>query len=382
MEDYSILTMDQVEERLAAIDLHAEGADLEALEAEMNALNARKQAIIEAAETRQAEIDQMAEDPIEHPAVEPEERNTKMFELDSKEYREAFFKYLRGQHLEEAEERAITSAADSGAAAIPTETARELVRKILELAPMLSEITLYRAAAGIRVATLLEPDDAYLHAEGAAITASSDALLEVTLGGYEFAKLVQVSKTVQRMSIDAFEGWLIDEITESVANKIENAIINGSGTNQPGGLESITWTAGTNLISTTAAIKYDDICTLLTYPVKGFRRGAKVLCNSTTVYNILAKIKDDQGFPIYVRSMEEGVPARLMGRELLVSDEVADGVVYFGQFRKIFGNLAEDVRVDYSEHSSFKNGLVDYRGFAIFDCKVTAPRAFGKLKKN
>ena len=75
---------------------------------------------------------------------------------------------------------------------------------MLETAPLLAEITLLRIAGNVTIATGLERDSAYQHAENEAITASTDVLASVTLAGYEFFKLVSISKTVQTMAIDAF----------------------------------------------------------------------------------------------------------------------------------------------------------------------------------
>ncbi len=384
------LNLKQVEERLSQLDIEVremnDVAKIEEATEQKKALLERK-AELEEIEKRKSIALGLENGELEGKVIE-ERKDEKNMILDkenilaSKEYRSAFFKTLQRKELNEAEKRAMTSASNSAGAAIPTQTANILVQKMFDVAPLLSEITLLRIAGNVTVATGLERDSAYQHAENANITASSDVLASITLAGYEFFKLVSISKTVETMSIDAFEDWLTDAIFEDIALKIENVIIYGNGSSAPGGLASITFTAGTNLISTTASISYKDICDLMTYPEKGLRKGAKFLCNSTFVYTHLAGIKDDQKRPIFVESMTDGVPSRLMGKELLISDEVNDDELYYGQFKKIFGNLSSDIAVDVSKESGFRNGTIDYRGSAIFDCKVAAPRAFGKFKKN
>lgn len=381
--ELSEMDMAAVAERLASLDEECRAAtEVEAVEEmiEQKKMLLERKSELEDLETRKQAAEELAESPV---GVTIEKKGKEMEELytvASPEYRSAFFKQLLNQPLSEAEERAIVQSGGNGV--IPVETAKELVHRMKEVAPLLSEITLSRVAGMVTVGTLLEPDDAYLHAEGATITASSDTLAYVTLAGYEFAKIVPVSKSMQAMSVDEFEGWLIDIIYEDVAAKIENSIITGTGTNQPGGLGSITLTAATNLISTTASITYDDVCTLMTYPQKGFRKKAKFMCNSTFLYGSLAKIKDSQNRPIFVESMAAGTPGRLLGKELVISEECPDDTLWYGDFTKIFGNLSSDLEVEVSEHSSFRAGMIDYRGFAVFDCKVAAPRAFGKFKKN
>lgn len=385
--NFTEMTIEQLEERKAAIGPEiqsaSDNASIDALVEERESIKAeleRRKAL----ETRKAlEREKMAENPaeiIEERKDEPMEE-IRNYGVDAPEYRTAFFKTLLRKELTEAEQRAY-HVSSGAAAAIPTETAKELVKKMKEIAPLLSEITLLRVAGNVTVATQLTRDNAYLHGEGNIITASTDALAYVTLAGYEFAKLVPISKAAETMTIPEFEQWLMDGIAEDVALLIENKIVYGTGTNEPGGLASITWTSGTNLISTTADITYANVCTLMTYPDKGFRKNAKFLCNSSFPFTQLAGIKDSQNRPIFVESMMAGVPARLMGREVLISDEVNDGELYYGEFKRIFGNLGRDIEVEVSREADFAKGMIDYRGYALFDCKVAAPGAFGKFKKN
>lgn len=383
--NFENMTVEQLEQRLAAIPGEIDSA---ADDAALDKLVNERKAITDELEKRRAFEQRRAEaraNVANNPYNVVEKRSTapaqQSFGVDSPEYRTAFFKVLQRKELTEVEQRAYTTGGGA-AAAIPTQTAKELVKKMKEVAPLLSEITLLHVAGNVTVATQLTGDDAYLHTEGETITASTDSLAYVTLAGYEFAKLVQISKAAETMTIPEFEGWLVDGIAEDLALKIEHVIIYGTGTNEPGGLASITLTAGTNLISTTADITYKNICDLMTYPDKGLRRNAKFLCNSSFPYTQLAGIKDSQNRPIFVESMQAGVPARLMGREVLISDEVNDNELYYGEFKRIFANLGKDIEVESSTQSSFKQGMIDYRGYALFDCKVAAPRAFGKFKKS
>ena len=271
------MRLKEIELRLAAIkaELEKDGADIDGLEKETKNLLEERKGLMDQAEKRKKILDQIVDGAgTPMPGFIPAETRklesmTREELLSTPEYRSAFFKTLQGKELNETEKRAMTSAAGSAGAAIPTQTANVLVQKMLETAPLLSEITLLRIAGNVTIATGLTRDAAYQHDENAAITASSDVLASVTLAGYEYFKLISISKTVQTMTISAFENWLTDAIYEDVALKIENTIIYGGGSSAPGGLASITMTAGTNLISTTASITYDNVCTLMAYPEKG-----------------------------------------------------------------------------------------------------------------
>lgn len=85
--------------------------------------------------------------------------------------------------------------------------------------------------------------DAAVHTEGATITADGDTLSSVTLSAYEVTKLVTISKSVEKMAIDAFESWLVNKIARKIAEKIGKLIIFGTGTNEAQGINVITWSA-------------------------------------------------------------------------------------------------------------------------------------------
>ncbi|WP_213997285.1 phage major capsid protein [Tepidanaerobacter syntrophicus] len=357
-------------------------ADLDAIEKELGALDKEAQELrskketAEKIQTGEAEIRK-----IEQPEVE---KMDNVFE--TQEYRNAFFKKLLGKPLNEAEERAYTSADASAGAVIPTQTANMIFEKMVKIAPMLNQITLLRVAGNVKFAIEGVHDAAALHQENTAITPANDTLVYVTLAGYEYAKVIRISKTVATMAINAFETWLVNMLAEDIAKAIEDDIINGTGTNEPKGIEKAnTWTDGTNaiLVDTDAtpaeALDFDDIMDLIALLPNGYMSNAKFLCNSRMFYGTLTKLKDADGHPIYVKDMENGVGFRIMGFPVILSDYVANNTLYFGDFSKVVGNLSQDIVVESSTQSGFLSNAIDFRGTAIFDCDIALPEAFRKL---
>jgi HK97 family phage major capsid protein len=221
---------------------------------------------------------------------------------------------------------------------------------------------------------------AAIHTENAAITPATDTLTYVTLAGYEYAKVIRISKTVATMAIDAFETWLVNMLAEDIARAIEDDIINGTDSNEPKGVEKAnTWTTGTLISVAASALDFDDIMDLIALLPNGYMSNAKFLCNSRMFYGTLAKIKDAEGSPIYVRDMESGVGFRIMGFPVILSDYVANNTAYFGDFSKVIGNLSQDIMVESSTQSGFLANAIDFRGTAIFDCDIAVPEAFRKL---
>ena len=156
--------------------------------------------------------------------------------LDSKEFRSAYLKTLQGKELNEAEQRAYSTATANGAEVIPTGIANEIIKKMYEVAPVLEKIRLFHVPGNFKIAVEATNNDAALHTQNGAITAAADTLGEVSLSGYEITKLISASRAVMSMATDAFEAYIVELLAENIARKIENYIFVGTGSNQPGGV--------------------------------------------------------------------------------------------------------------------------------------------------
>lgn len=298
------------------------------------------------------------------------------------EYRSAFFKVLQGKPLTEIEKRAYSSASDSAGAVIPTETAEKIFDKMVKVAPMINEITLLRVSGNLKFGVENARADAALHTENASITPASDTLTYVTLGGYEIVKVIRISKTVKTMAINAFETWLTKILSEDLAEKIEDYIINGTGSSQPKGVEKArTWTAGTTAIEYTNGgdPTYANVMDLIALLASRYDSKAVMVTNKAFLFGKLAQIADDNGNPIFVKDMSKDVPLAVMGYPVRLSDKVESGSLYLGDFTNVVGNLSQDVTIESSTQSGFLNNAIDYRGAAIFDCDIMLADAFVKL---
>ena len=349
------LTDETSEEKRDALDndaLEARISEMEAIKAE---LNARKEAAAE--EARQAEeVAQQSGEPI----IETEE---KRMEINSVEYRDLWIRNLQG-NLTDEEKRAYTSGNTN---AVPTLVSDKFFEKMKKLAPMLSEITLLRVAGAIKfVAEGTRNTADKKHTENSANDPAADTTVSVTLGGFEFLKIIQISRTAKLMSIDAFEGWLVNMLAGDIARAIDDYIINDA-TN---GIAAITWTDDTNQI-VEATPGYGDICDLIALLPAAYDAEAKFLVNKKTLYTKIAQILDSAGNPIFVPDTVSGIGGRLMGYPVVVDDYVvsSNGSLYLGRWTDVVGNLSEDIHVDADESAGFTANSIMYRGVAVFDSK-------------
>ena len=360
------LTDETSEEKRDALDndaLEARISEMEAIKAE---LEARKEAAAE--EARQAEkVAQQSGEPI----IESEDR--KMYDINTAEYRDLWIRNLQG-NLNEEEKRAYTSGNTN---AVPTLVSDKFFEKMKKLAPMLSEITLLRVAGSIKfVAEGTRNTADSKHTENSANDPAADTTVSVTLNGFEFLKIIQISRTAKLMSIDAFEGWLVNMLAGDIARAIDNYIINDSSN----GISAITWTDNTNQI-VEATPGYGDICDLIALLPAAYDAEAKFLVNKKTLYTKIAQIVDSTGNPIFVPDTVSGIGGRLMGYPVVVDDYVvsSNGSLYLGRWTDVVGNLSEDIHVDADESAGFTANSIMYRGVAVFDSKPAKTDAIVRL---
>lgn len=337
--------------------LEARADELEAIKAELNDRKAKAEADAELRETVAESNDPVMK------TFESEEK--KMFEVNSKEYRDIWLRNLQG-NLTEAEQRDYSSSSTN---AVPTIVSDKFFEKMKKLAPMLSEITLLRVAGNIQFVAEGTRNTATKHTENAALDASADTTVSVSLGGFEFMKVVKISRTAKLMSIDAFEGWLVDMLAGDIARKIDDYILNDA-TN---GVAALTFTTNTNQILNTATTgyTYKNVCDLIKLLPAAYDAEAKFLTNKATLYGQVAQIVDGSNRPIFVPDSVNGIGGRLMGYPVVVDDYVSTGnnALYLGKWTDVVGNLPEDIHVDADESAGFTSNSIVYRGLAVFDSK-------------
>jgi len=382
------LTEIQERLRLIAEEGKVETADLDKLIEERDSLVKEMNEINVKAEKRKSLIEKRANivkgiDTGEIPVTKIEKplevRSLEIVKgIGSVEYRDAFFKALLGKELNEVEKREYSSAANSAGAVIPIQTSEMIVDMMFKTAPMLAEIELFRVPGNLRIGVENVRDAAAVHVENAAVVPAADSLAFVTLAGLEFMKVIRISATVKAMAIPQFEQWLVKVLAEDIAEQIENEII--LGTNVQSGIEdSQAWVNNTNGIDYGVAVTYDNIVDLIALLPARYDKNAKFLMNKAMFYNQIAKIQDADGMPVVVKDVSDGAKMRIMGYPVLISDSVGAGNAYLGDYKKIFGNLSQDVEVVSSAQSGFLSNSLDFRGTAIFDCIATDTAAFRKL---
>lgn len=378
--------MTQIEQRLSAIrgEIEQDGADLSALENEVNQLLEERQALTSSAEARSALLSKLGAGTIGTPVPTltpsmPEQRQAAAYTAASPEYRTAWLQRLRNVDLTETEQRAFTTVTDSAGAVIPTDTANSILTKVKEYAPLLSKINLLHVPGMVRFAVEKTVHDAEYHAENAQISAKDDKLETIDLTAYEITKLVQVSKSVKTMSIPAFENWLVDMLARKIADKISDTILNGTGSSQGKGIEkSNVWAEENSVeVALSASLTNADVQKLIALLPGGYDARAEFLMSKKTLFMDFMPLQDKNKHDIVT---VQGNSYYIYGYPVTLDERIADHEAYLADLYTVIGNLPEDITITSGfdiDTNSFK-----FLGCAMFDCKPSMPDAIRKLRKS
>jgi HK97 family phage major capsid protein len=373
------MTLNEINERMVELRslVEAEDADLEAIEKELGELTEQREELNKKIEKRDELIKKalVTKEVVEEPQLERTIEKPMEFKDYQKttEYRNEWLQHIKdGKAMEE---RSVNAAAVPGA--IPQMTLDRIIEKLRTVAPLLDEISLFRVPGNFSLPVEGTTNAAALHTENGLISGAADTVNQILLGGYEINKLIRISRKALSMSIEAFEDYIVDKLAQYVGRKISAYLIGGTGSSQPQGVDyAATWTNGANAVDFASTVPTGtELITLVSLLPGGYAKGAKWLMNHKTFWGEVMSLRDDSKFPL---AYQDGAVWRILGFPVILDDQVDDGDYFFGDFKQIYGNFAQDITVIRSEHSGLAYNAVDFLGGCVFDSKVALGEAFVK----
>jgi HK97 family phage major capsid protein len=361
-------------------------ADLDALEKELRQLEQEKQGI---ERRQQIAADIQAGEIVASPVIKPqtEQRTFEGMEreelLSTPEYRSAYLKRLQGKRLSEIEERALTTAAGSAGAAVPTQTLNMIIDKLRQTSVLFPRINVSYVPGNLSLVVANAKNAASWKAEGSNGTPADDTVTNVSLTGYELIKLVEISAAAQAMTISAFESYIASEIGRQMAIAVENAVLNGTGSGQPTGIltgvtwdanNSTTWAAGTE-------IDYDTLIDGLALLPTMYHNNAVFVMNRKMLFSGIRKIKTTDGQPIFAYNPQDAARNSILGYPVIVDDYMPEDTILLGDLSYYYWNFAQAPQIETSREAAFASGKITYRGLAVADGKPALAEAFVKISE-
>lgn len=228
IEEIRELTAEQVEARLSEIEteIDAEGADLEALNAEIDACKERRESLIKAEEERKVLADKIATDREKVEVKEQREDEKVMSNVEIRntpEYIDAFANYIKSG--DDSECRALLTELASGTVAVPS-LVEDIVRTAWEREGIMSRVRKSYLKGILKVGFEKSADPAYIHTEGAAADTEEALVLgTVSISPASIKKWITISDEVLDMKSEAFLRYIYDELAYQIAKKAADTLV-------------------------------------------------------------------------------------------------------------------------------------------------------------
>jgi HK97 family phage major capsid protein len=314
--------------------------DLGKLEEELRDLNQEQKDI----ETRQRLLDEAGEinegkgetRRIETFNNKPPEERTEVT-TESMEYRKAFKDFvLRNQKADVLETRATSTTGDIGTV-IPQTIINRIIEKMKAYGMIFSRITTTNVKGGVSISTSNLKPTATWTAEGAVSAKQNKTTGSVTFSYHKLQCRVAVTLEADTVSMDIFESSIVDNIYEAMIIAIENAVISGTGVQQPLGIVGDAKVTNEVLVADADIKKYEKWTAIISQiPLSAEGRVAITMTKVDWDKNILG-MTDANGQPIARVSYGlDGRPQRrFLGYEVILVEDylpthaaAADGDVF------------------------------------------------------
>lgn len=221
------MNMEEIEARIAEIttEIDGEGADIEALNAEVDQLVERQSAIRAEAAEKRSLLEKVAH--VEATPIEKiEERKTEMSEIEirnTKAYIDAYAEYLKTENP--AECRALLSEnATNGTVAVP-DLVYDIVKTAWNKEGIMSLVKKSYLRGNLKVGFEISATDATAHQEGVAVNEETLTLGIIEMVPVAIKKWISISDEALDMTGETYLRYLYEELAYKIAQKAANTLI-------------------------------------------------------------------------------------------------------------------------------------------------------------
>lgn len=232
---------------------------------------------------------------------------------------------------------------DNGAV-IPTTIANQIIERVKQLAPLYALATKFNVKGKLTFPVAGKDITTAYHDEFVALESQGTKFDSVFLDGYLAGALSKVSNSLINNSQFDIVSYVVNKIAESVAQFLENELINGK--TKINGVLDLTGNAKTvKKVETTADLPtVDELIALQVEIPQQYQGGCKWLVSNKTLV-ALRQLKDGNNRYLLQDDITNGFGYSLLGKPVMVSDNMTDKNVVYGDFSAMYVNVHEEASV-------------------------------------
>jgi len=322
-------------------------------------------------------------------------KNSQQRVQDTPEYRMAYWHYLTVKSLSELdiEEQRVLSKASAGAGAnlVPTDFYNQIINILRFTGPInqLAQTITTDSGETIQVPTVSSHGVATWTAENAAYTASDEVFGQVSLNAFKAGRTVIVSEELLTDAAFGLDGYLSQELGESIGLLEETAYAVGDGSGKPMGIANTS--SGVTVVQAatgnSTSFTYSALVAFIFSLPYQYRRNASWIFSDTGVRNFYTMV-DGQQRPLWAVNTALDQPDTFMGYPIYSSPDLA--AVAASAKSGIFGDINRGYMIRRVNGFSLQrqnelysnNGQVGFRGFERVDGRVVLADAMRVLQNS
>lgn len=310
----------------------------ETAEAETRALTAEEQEAFNTKTQELKDLDttiQMAKDARSLEEVDvPTEGRKSVEKTDDSEIR-AFETFIR-------ENRAGEMKIGDNGAVIPTTIANQILDTVKQIAPLYGLATKFNVKGKLEFPVAKNAITTAYSEEFTALTSSAVGFDKRTLDGFLVGALSKVSVSLINNSQFDIVNYVINKVAESIALFLEKEIISGAGTTKMTGVlvDTLVKKVETEGDVPTA----DEFIAVQVKVPQAYQAGCAWLVSNKTLL-AMRQMKDENGRYFLQNDLTNGFGYTFLGKPVMVSDQMTDTNVVYGDFSGYFVNIHENISI-------------------------------------
>lgn len=267
------------------------------------------------------------------------------------------------------ENRAGEMAKSSNGAVIPETIANRILDEVKQIAPLYELATKFNVPGKLDFPVASGKITTAYADEFTALTSSAVTFNKRQLDGFLVGALSKVSVSLINNSQFDITSYVVNKVAESIALFIEDQIINGSKAagKMLGILADDTGIVGK--VETVGDLPTADeyIAIQVEIPQQN-QSGARWLVSKATLL-AMRQLKDTNGRYFLQNDLTQGFGYTFLGKPVMVSDQMADNKVIYGDFSAVYINVHEDISIKVLEEKYADEHAVGIVAWLEMDAK-------------
>lgn len=256
-------------------------------------------------------------------------------EADDKAEVRAFETFIR-------ENRAGEMKLGDNGAVIPTTIANRILDTVKQIAPLYGLATKFNVKGQLDFPVTKNAITTAYGTEFKALTSSAVGFNKRSLNGFLVGALSKISVSLINNSQFDIVSYVVNKVAESIALFLEKEIISGEGTTKMTGV--LVDTLVKNVETAGDVPTADEFIAVQVEVPQAYQAGCTWLVSNKTLL-AMRQMKDTNGRYFLQNDLTNGFGYTFLGKPVMVSDQMTDTNVVYGDFSGYFVNIHENINI-------------------------------------